>query len=56
MFETIVTIAVVAFVLVICGISLYRTFTGKGRGSCSSCCGDGSCCMKRDVTSEKKKP
>ncbi len=48
MLEKIVVTCVVVFVLFICGISLYRTFTGKGRNSCSSCSGDGSCCMKRD--------
>jgi hypothetical protein len=46
MFQDIITAVVVAFVIAICILSLYRIFTGKRGTSCSSCCGAGACCMK----------
>ena len=48
MVEKIIVIAVVGFVLVMCGLSLYRTFTRKKGDPCSSCSANGLCCLKSD--------
>ena len=52
MVRMVIVAVVLTFVFLICGLSLYRAITGKTKGGCSTCCGDGSCCAEPQ-TSDK---